>query len=41
MVVEPTNFMPLFRRSAESASEIGEVVEVWSIIGVSGWKPLR
>ena len=38
MMVEPTNRMPRLRRSLEMASEIGEVVEVWSRIGSSGQK---
>lgn len=41
MVVEPTNFMPRLRRSAEMASEIDDVVDVWSRIGPLGQNPAR
>ena len=41
MVVEPTNFMPRFLRSADNVSDIAEVVDVWSIIGCFGQKQER
>ena len=41
MVVEPTNFIPLLRTSADGASDISEVTEVWSYIVSFGQKPQR